>query len=680
MEALTESSGSAREGTRYRDIFEAAPLALWLEDFSGVENLLDALRNEGVTDIRAYFHAYPDRLAEAVRAVRIVEVNAFSLEMFDAESKEILSHSLADIFIPETSGAFIEELAALWDGRARYSGETALQTLKGRRIEVAFTVTFKSEHQEHTLVAIIDITARKEAERQVRRQSRRSEALHEIARAIASDLNIERIVQTVTDSATELSGAKFGAFFYNPADAASGSYTRFTLSGAPREAFEKFGLPRSTAIFGPTFEGKAVVRSDDIRLDPRFGHNPPHFGMPKGHLPVVSYLAVPVISRSGEVHGGLFFGHDKPGVFTQDSARIVEAIAAHAAVALDNSKLLELAKAEVEHRRKQNETAQRYAAIVESSDDAILTKDLDTIITSWNKSAERIFGYTAEEAIGKSVTMLIPADRQDEEPSILSRIRAGERVDHYETVRQRKDGTLLDISLTVSPLKDSEGRIVGASKIARDITEQKRAQAQRELLMREMNHRIKNLFALAGSVVNLSARNAESAEALKKSVLSRLHALSQAHALTMKPDLELGARPEAVSLHSLIRAIVLPYEREPGAVRAIISGDDLDLSPASVTAFALLLHEFATNAAKYGALSSGEGSLEIHCQVGAGRLRVTWIEQGGPSVKRQVTSEGFGTMLTRASAQSLGGEVAYEWAEAGVTIVLDCSLERIRTA
>src|SRR5271155_1523643 len=110
---------------------------------------------------------------------------------------------------------------------------------------------------------------------------------------------------------------------------------------------------------------------------------------------------------------------------------------------------------------------QHYIAIVESSDDAILSKDLDGVITSWNNGAQRLFGYTAEEAIGRPVTMLIPADRPDEEPMILDRVRRGERIDHYETIRQRKDGMLLDISITVSPIKDHEGNIVGASKIAR---------------------------------------------------------------------------------------------------------------------------------------------------------------------------------------------------------------------
>ena len=116
----------------------------------------------------------------------------------------------------------------------------------------------------------------------------------------------------------------------------------------------------------------------------------------------------------------------------------------------------------------------RLAAVVESSDDAIVTKDLNSIITSWNAAAERMFGYTAGEAIGQSIRMLIPTELQDEEDIVLAKIRAGEKIDHYETVRQRKDGTRLSISLTVSPIRNDSGEIVGASKIARDITERAR--------------------------------------------------------------------------------------------------------------------------------------------------------------------------------------------------------------
>ena len=121
------------------------------------------------------------------------------------------------------------------------------------------------------------------------------------------------------------------------------------------------------------------------------------------------------------------------------------------------------------------------AAIVASSDDAIISKNLDGIITSWNKSAERIFGYTAEEAIGQHITLIIPPERHAEESDILARLRRGERIDHFHTVRRRKDGSLLDVSLTISPVRDSSGRVIGASKVARDITAQKQAeQALRE--------------------------------------------------------------------------------------------------------------------------------------------------------------------------------------------------------
>jgi PAS domain S-box-containing protein len=148
---------------------------------------------------------------------------------------------------------------------------------------------------------------------------------------------------------------------------------------------------------------------------------------------------------------------------------------------------------EAEQRIRESEARYRgIAAIVESSEDAVLTKDLNGLITSWNHGARRLFGYAAEEVIGKPVTILIPAERHNEEPTMLARIRRGERIDHYETVRQRKDGSTVDISLTVSPVRNPEGEIVGASKIARDITERRRAEQQQRLLLREMDHRVKN--------------------------------------------------------------------------------------------------------------------------------------------------------------------------------------------
>ena len=148
--------------------------------------------------------------------------------------------------------------------------------------------------------------------------------------------------------------------------------------------------------------------------------------------------------------------------------------------------------------------AHYLASIVDSSDDAILSKDLNSIIRSWNKGAERLFGYTAEEAVGKPVTMLMPPDRLNEESSILDRIQRGERIEHYETIRRRKDGSLVEISITVSPIRTPEGHIIGASKIARDITERRQAQERQQFLIRELRHRSANLFAVVQSIAGRS--------------------------------------------------------------------------------------------------------------------------------------------------------------------------------
>src|ERR1051325_5437065 len=138
---------------------------------------------------------------------------------------------------------------------------------------------------------------------------------------------------------------------------------------------------------------------------------------------------------------------------------------------------LGMLRADIIEREREERAPALLSAIVDSSDDAIISKNLEGIITSWNKGAERVFGYTAAEAVGRSITMLIPPDRLHEEPKILEQLKRGERVNHFETIRMRKDGSLLDISLTISPVKDSDGRVMGASKIARDITERKRSEA-----------------------------------------------------------------------------------------------------------------------------------------------------------------------------------------------------------
>jgi PAS domain S-box-containing protein len=183
-------------------------------------------------------------------------------------------------------------------------------------------------------------------------ETRMLEILNRTGMALASHTGLGDLLQAVTDAATTLSSARFGAFFYNTVDEEGKAYQLYTLSGAPREAFEKFGHPRATPVFAPTFNGDGIIRLDDVKKDPRYGRMSPHHGMPPGHLPVCSYLAVPVKSRSGEVIGGLFFGHPEPGVFTERTERLVEGIASQAAVAIDNARLYEAAQKAAREREE----------------------------------------------------------------------------------------------------------------------------------------------------------------------------------------------------------------------------------------------------------------------------------------------------------------------------------------
>lgn len=314
--------------------------------------------------------------------------------------------------------------------------------------------------------------------------------------------------------------------------------------------------------------------------------------------------------------------------------------------------------------------AQRLAAIVESSNDAIVSKDLKGTIQSWNKAAERIFGYTAEEAVGQSITLVIPEDLHEQEPEILRRIAAGERVDGFETVRKRKDGSKFHVSLTISPIRDQDGVIVGASKIARDISDFRRIQERQNVLLREMNHRVKNLFAIASGVVALCARSVPPAE-LAGAIQSRLAALSRAHELILPTSAGVS-----VPLRELARTVLSPYETGNGTLK--IEGPTVQCGSSASTSFALLLHEFATNSVKYGALSDHNGHVAVTWTVDADKLELVWREQWRSGSADMSQASGFGTFLVDATARSLAATLERTWEPAGLRIGIQIPLERLK--
>ncbi|HYH08676.1 MAG TPA: GAF domain-containing protein [Thermoanaerobaculia bacterium] len=227
----------------------------------------------------------------------------------------------------------------------------------------------------------------------------RYDQLADVARDVAGRLDLDAVVQRITDAATVLTGAQFGAFFYNVLRADGEAYTLYTISGVPRSHFEKFPMPRNTHVFEPTFSGSGIVRSANILKDPRYGRNAPYNGMPAGHLPVVSYLAVPVKSRTGEVLGGLFFGHPEEGVFGETEEKVVEALAGHAAVAIDNVRLYEKLERDRTVLRKEE---RRYRSLVVATPtrQAIAISDTEGRMQP-SRSWQDITGQTAEEMAGR---------------------------------------------------------------------------------------------------------------------------------------------------------------------------------------------------------------------------------------------------------------------------------------
>ena len=299
---------------------------------------------------------------------RVTSWNAGAERLFGYREEEMKTQELRRLFTAEDQkrGLFEQEMA---DARAtgRGGGEEGWRVRQdGSHFwAIGELSPIREDGKIVGFVKIVrDRTVQRQSEEALREERRALAILNKAGSALAAENDLQKLVQIVTDAGVELSGAEFGAFFYNVLNEAGESYMLYTLSGAPLEAFSKFPMPRNTEVFAPTFEGKGIVRSPDITQDPRYGRNAPRKGMPEGHLPVRSYLAVPVILRTGEVIGGLFFGHASAGVFTERSERGLEGLAGEAAVAIDNARLVQAAQREIAQRTKaQAELAELNATL-----------------------------------------------------------------------------------------------------------------------------------------------------------------------------------------------------------------------------------------------------------------------------------------------------------------------------
>lgn len=381
-------AGVTYEGMKNYTAFFNSPQSGWSTHIAFAPTLIDAPRFGSIVVlslgglvallIAGGFVQYILRAAEDTAAARLGAIVATSDDaiiskdlngiittwnegaerIFGYTPAEAIGQHVSIIIPPDRLSEETEIISKVRQGERVDHFETVRRGKGGRLIDLSITFSPVKDKKGRIIgVSKIgrDVTERIRSEAQLKEERETLETLNRLAPALAANLDLQSLVQLATDEATKLTGAAFGAFFHNVTGPEGKAYDLYTLSGAPKEAFAHLGMPRATEIFGPTFRGEGTILLEDVHADPRFGRNKPHNGLPKGHLPVRSYLAVPVVSRNGEVLGGMFFGHPEPGVFAERDARIVEGIAAQTAIGIDNAKLYE----QVKHALERAEAASR---------------------------------------------------------------------------------------------------------------------------------------------------------------------------------------------------------------------------------------------------------------------------------------------------------------------------------
>jgi PAS domain S-box-containing protein len=308
-----------------------------------------------------------------------------------------------------------------------------------------------------------------------------------------------------------------------------------------------------------------------------------------------------------------------------------------------------------------------HDTIVNSAPDAIFTLLLDGTIESWNPSAEKLYGYTAQKAIGGNVRMIIPPEKHAETQALLKRMAAG-AVERVEVTRVSKNGALIDVLASWAPIHDAKGNVTSVVAVSQDITERKRSERQIQLLLQEFNHRAKNLLTVVQSIVRQTTKGAPGV--IAERLNERIAALAASHDLLVQSNWTGVGMRELVSSH-------LPHWAELFDTRIVMEGPPLRLNAAAAQTMGMAFHELATNAAKYGALSLNEGRIGISWNTDNSNIKVRWAEDGGPPIAPP-SRRGFGHMvLVNVVEQSLEAEVRLDYCSSGVVWEVIAPAERV---
>ncbi|MBM3925434.1 MAG: PAS domain S-box protein [SAR202 cluster bacterium] len=551
---------------------------------------------------------------------RVIWVNQAEVDLLGYTREEYIGHHISEFHADQ---AVIEDfLRRLSNREELHSYEARLRCKDGsiKYVLIDSNVYWQGDRFIHTRCFTRDITERKQAEESLRRSEAEARRLLELNQTTTANMG-EGMYTVDTHGLVT---------YMNPESERLFGWTSEELIGRRMHDVTHYKRPDGTpfpieecAGFKVAHEGKVLKDFEDIFISKDRSFFP------------VSYSSSPLRDQQGSIVGLI--------VVFQDIT---------------------------ERKRAEGERA-RLAAIVESTSDAIVSKDLNGTITSWNKGAERIFGYTAEEAIGRSITFIIPPDRIDEEQMNMGRIRRGERIEHYDTVRISKDGQRLPISLTISPLRDSAGKIIGASKIARDITERKRAEEQikaslreKDVLLKEIHHRVKNNLQITLSLLSMQADEIRDPQARAKFQESqeRIRSIALIHDKLFQSK-DLAGIDMAGYIRNLADSLLHSYNVEPERVKVTLDADKGSLELDTAVLCGLILNELMTNAIKYAFPGGRKGSIRIEFreeEPGRFSLRVADDGVGLPAGLDFRKTESLGLQLANELTHQLRGTIELE--------------------
>lgn len=653
-----------------------------------------------LADDNADMRGYVSRLLSAEYDVETVNDGVAALEAIRSRQPDLV---LSDVMMPRLDGfglvqairqdPDLAELPVIILS-ARAGEEASVEGLNAGADDYLVKPFSARELAARVAATLAMARVRREMGERLREEAHSLETLNRVGSVIAGELDLDRAVQAVTDAATELTGAEFGSFFYNVLDEKGESYMLYTLSGVPREAFSSFPMPRNTAVFSPTFGGEGIVRSDDITKDPRYGKSAPYHGMPKGHLPVCSYLAAPVISRSGEVLGGLFFGHSQPGMFTDRAEWLVAGIAAQAAIAIDNARLYQAAQREISERSKTEEALRRSEArlshlnenleatvaertqerdrVWNLSHDLLGVADRNGVWLSINPAWTTTLGWEQEEIVGRSTEWLEHPDDREKTRDEITHLASGGVTPFFENRLRCKDGTYRWLSWTAVP----EGDLLYC--VARDVTmakqqaetlrnaEEQLRQSQKLEAVGKLTggvaHDFNNLLQVIGGNLQLLSKDMIGHEKAQRRLENALAGVTRGSKLASQL-LAFGRRqalePKVVNLGRLIRGLDDMLRRALGEgieIETIVSGGlwNTLIDPAQAENALLNLAINARDAmGGHGKLTieAGNASLDDayaarHADVSPGQYVMLAVTDTGSGMSPEVMEQAFEPFFT----------------------------------